>query len=66
MRPTRQWQVWVNGTLLFQSDDEEPARIAAITMTNTLVAIEQPYKKEYLKQEQGEYIRDIIQITTQR
>lgn len=56
----------MNGILLHQSDDEDTARERVITMTNALYAAEVTYRKEYTLEEQGDNIRYIIRITTQK
>lgn len=63
MEAKRQYQVRLNGNLVFQYD--EPSHYAGniiTTIYNTLFVLGHEYTKVWKKEEQGEYVRDILEI----
>lgn len=63
MEATKQYQVRLNGNLIFQSDIQPEAANAIIcTIYNTLICAGCQYTKEWIKEQQGDYIRDVLEI----
>lgn len=63
MEATRQYQVRLNGNLIFQSDGQPEAGNPVIsTIYSTLIFAGLKYTKEWIEEEQGEYIRNVLDI----
>lgn len=67
MEATKKYQVRLNGFLIFQSDGQpEVGNPVICTIYNTLIFSGLRYTKEWIKEEQGEYIRDVLVIKSER
>lgn len=65
MKATKQYQVRLNGNLIFQSDGQpEPGNSVICTIYNTLISAGLEYTKEWIKEEQGDYVRDVLEINS--
>lgn len=65
MEATKQYQVRLNGNLIFQSDGQlEAGNPVIYTIYNTLIFTGLKYTKEWIKEQQGDYIRDVLEIKT--
>lgn len=67
MEATRRYQVRLNGNLIFQSDGQpEEGNAVICTIYNTLILAGLKYKKEWIKEQQGDYIRNVLEIKSWR
>lgn len=65
MEATKQYQVRLNGNLILQSDGQpEVGNPVICTIYNTLIFAGLKYTKEWIKEQQGDYIRDVLVIKT--
>lgn len=63
MEATKQYQVRLNGNLIFQSNwQPEPGNSVICTIYNTLIFAGLEYTKVWIKEEQGDYVRDVLEI----
>ena len=67
MKATKRYQVRLNGNLIFQSDRQPEAGNPVIcTIYNTLIFAGLKYEKAWIEEQQGDYIRDVLEIKSWR